>query len=278
MTGVPAYASGIDHNVYGQKTASWRTGPNSGTGILEKAVVLSKYFQNNGYKSIGTGKIFHGLQWVDGSENEPDAWDDFYPSALDQIPPQPRPDDLQDDAITGIVGVRPIDGGTGRKGQVFGAHPLQIPDDEMADGKSVAWALEQLKKPHDRPLFLAVGIFRPHMPWEVPQKYFDLYPLDQVQRPEIQEGDLGDTHGHDRVKWHEWVLENEENFHMWQRLIQGYLASITFMDAQLGRLLDGLDASPIAGNTIIVLNAKYPPLAGSNRPPCRRHQSQATHG
>jgi arylsulfatase A-like enzyme len=71
MTGVRPSTSGIDHNVYAQREASWRTGPNSGTGALAKAVVLSQHFRQHGWRAAGTGKIFHGLQWVDGTENEP---------------------------------------------------------------------------------------------------------------------------------------------------------------------------------------------------------------
>jgi arylsulfatase A-like enzyme len=254
MTGVRPSTSGIDHNVYSEPAASWRTGPNSGTGKLAQAVVLSQQFRRNGWRAVGTGKIFHGLQWVDGSENEPSAWDDYFPSAVDQIPLQVRPDDLIDDAAAGIIGARPIGGGTDRRGQVFGAHPLKVPDEKMSDSQVADWAVGQLKSaPRDQPLFLAVGFFRPHMPWEVPQKYFDLYPLAHVKRPKVLASDLDDTHGHDRVSWHAWVLANEEKFQMWERMIQGYQASITFMDAQLGRVLDALDASPRAKNTIIVL-------------------------
>lgn len=253
MTGVRPCTSGIDHNVYKSPTASWRTGPQSGTGILEHAVVLSEYFRQNGWRAVGSGKIFHALQWADGSENEPEDWDDYYPSALDQIPYQPRPADLVDDGDSGIIGKRPIGGGTGRAGQVFGAHPLQISDEEMADSQVADWVIGQIRAAHDKPLFLAMGLFRPHMPWEVPAKYYDLYPLDKIKRPEVLENDLDDTHGHDRVNWHKWVLANEDKFQMWERLIQGYQASITFSDAQLGRVLDALDASPLKDNTIIVL-------------------------
>ncbi|HUR57431.1 MAG TPA: sulfatase, partial [Opitutaceae bacterium] len=254
MTGVRPSTSGIDHNVYSQKQASWRTGPDSGTGALAKAIVLSQYFRNHGWHAAGTGKIFHGLQWVDGSENEPEAWDAYFPSALDQIPLQVRPDDLIDDKAAGIIGSRPIGGGTDRRGQVFGAHPLKAPDAKMSDAQVADWAVAQLRSPPaGKPLFLAVGLFRPHMPWEVPEKYFALYPLEKIRRPEVRAGDLDDTHGHNRVSWHEWVLANEEKFQMWQRMIQGYQASITFSDAQLGRVVDALDASALAANTIVVL-------------------------
>lgn len=260
MTGVRPSTSGIDHNVYKHTSPSWRTGPDSGTGALENAVILSQHFRDNGYRAIGCGKIFHGLQWVDGSENDPAAWDDYFPDAASQIPFQPRPEGLPDDEDSGIIGKRPLSGKApsntteeGRIGQAFGAAPLQIPDAEMADFKVVDWAAAQLRKPAGaKPLFMAVGIFRPHMPWEVPQKYFDLYPLAQIQRPRVLENDLADTHGHNRKNWHQWVLANEPKFQMWERLIQGYQASITFADAQLGRLLDAIDASPGAANTVIV--------------------------
>lgn len=254
MTGVRSSTSGIDHNVYSQPQASWRTGPESGTGALAKAVVLSQHFRSHAWRAAGTGKIFHGLQWVDGSENEPDAWDAFFPRALDQIPTQLRPDDLIEDAANGIIGERPLGGGVGRRGQIFGAHPMKISDEKMSDTQVADWAISQLRQWRPgQPVFLAVGFFRPHIPWEVPQKYFDLYPLNEIKRPRILANDLDDTHGHNRVTWHEWVLANEARFQMWERMIQGYHASITFMDAQLGRVLDALDASSAAKNTIVVL-------------------------
>lgn len=252
MTGVRPSTSGIDRNVYSQKQASWRAGPHSGTGALANALTLSQHVRIHGWRAVGTGKLFHGLQWVDGSENEPGAWDDYFPSALDQIPPQPRPDDLVPDADAGIIGQRPLGGGLGRRGQIFGARPLQLPDEKMSDAQVADWAIAQLRQPRQQPLFLAVGFFRPHIPWEVPRKYFDLYPLDEIELPPHRVDDLLDTHGHDRVPWHEWVLANGEKFKMWQRLVQGYLASITFADAQLGRVLDALDATPQAKNTLII--------------------------
>lgn len=255
MTGVRPSTSGIDRNVYSRPEASWRTGPAAGSGALARAVVLSQHFRDNGWRAIGAGKIFHGLQWIDGSENEPSAWDDYYPSALDQIPTQIRPHDLVPDSESGIIGERPLGGGIDRRGQVFGAHPIQAPTEKMSDALVADWAIGQIKKQPAAgtpPLFLAVGFFRPHIPWEVPQKYFDLYPLDKIELPPDVPGDLDDTKDHDRVSWHEWVLANDAKFQMWRRLVQGYLASITFADEQLGRVLDALDASPLAKNTVVV--------------------------
>jgi arylsulfatase A-like enzyme len=123
----------------------------------------------------------------------------------------------------------------------------------MADYKVVDWAISELNKKHDKPFFQAVGIFRPHIPWFVPQKYFDLYPLDKLKLPEILEGDLDDCseigQKFCRRKWQTWLVKHDK----WKEAVQGYLASISFADAQLGRLLDAFEASDYADNTVIVL-------------------------
>jgi arylsulfatase A-like enzyme len=135
------------------------------------------------------------------------------------------------------------------KAALFGWTRLSIKDSEMSDYKVVDWATGELNKKHEKPFFLAVGIFRPHIPWEVPQKYYDMYPLDEIKLPEIQEDDLVDTWDHGRRIWHQWVLQNKQ----WKQAIQGYLASISFADAQIGRLVDTLDKSVYRDNTIVVL-------------------------
>jgi arylsulfatase A-like enzyme len=113
----------------------------------------------------------------------------------------------------------------------------------------VDWAIGEMRAPQPKPLFLAVGLFRPHIPFEVPQKWFDLHPLAGVKLPVTQADDLADAHEPDRRSWHKWVVENKQ----WEKLLQGYLASISYMDHQVGRLLEALDATPMKDNTIIVL-------------------------
>jgi arylsulfatase A-like enzyme len=133
--------------------------------------------------------------------------------------------------------------------------PFPLSEELFADEKVVDWAVGELAMNHDRPLFQAVGIFRPHIPWFVPKQYFDMYPLDEIrlpaERPDWREGlpEAGRQMGQARRRWHEWIAANDE----WKKAVQGYLASISFADAQLGRLLDGLDRSPHKDNTIIVL-------------------------
>ena len=241
MTGVHPTKSGIYRNLFGAHGPRWR----HESKALEEAVVLSQHFRNHGYKALGGGKIFHTLQWTPGdSQNDPSAWDAYRGDPLDPISADwPRPAFTKtQDQNAGFVGKRPL----GR--HLFGAAPLEL-HARQGDGAVVDWAVDQLRNPGDRPLFLAVGLFRPHIPWEVPQKWFDLYPEEDVRLPEHRKDDLADARSHGREGWHKWVTDNQQ----WKHLMRGYLASISYVDHELGRLLDSLDASPIAKNTIIVL-------------------------
>jgi arylsulfatase A-like enzyme len=133
--------------------------------------------------------------------------------------------------------------------------PLDVGIEETGDYRSVSWVIDQLQRPHDRPFFLAAGIYRPHLPWYVPEEYFERFPLEDIQLPPLLEGDLDDLPerareiAHRGGNYHERVLEAGQ----WRSAIQGYLASINYADEMVGRLLDALDASPHADNTIVVL-------------------------
>ena len=241
MTGVHPATSGIYRNLFGAHGPRWR----HESPVLADAVVLSQHFRDHGYRAVGGGKIFHTLQWTPGdSQNDPDAWDDYRGDPLDPISPDwPRPQRVAD-SEAGLTAGRPLGGR-----QHFGAKPLEQTDEQTGDHMVVDWAIAEMNKPRDKPLFLAVGLFRPHIPFEVPQKWFDLHPIEKVELPEYRIDDLDDTYPHSRVKWHKWVVENKQ----WEHFMQGYLASISYVDHQLGRLLDGFDASPMKEDTIVVL-------------------------
>jgi arylsulfatase A-like enzyme len=213
---------------------------------LPDAVTLSQYLKSFGYSSQGGGKIFHGVT----KSLDPASWDSYFevPGAARKQQAAPREEGLPESAWT-----------------PWG--PLQISDDEMFDGMVAGWAVSELEKPHDKPFFLACGFIRPHLPWYVPQKYFDMHPLEGIELPKTIDNDLDDVPDYGKKLaievWdpsmqrdfaveggdHNNVLANNQ----WQKAVQGYLATISFADAQVGRLLDALEKGGHADNTIIVL-------------------------
>jgi arylsulfatase A-like enzyme len=196
---------------------------------LPKAVTLPQHFSAHGYRSIGGGKIFHG------GFRDPASWQSYFKKTGDPAPPN-RP-------LNGILKTAHFDWG-----------PLDVADKAMDDHRVVDWAMGELGREHSQPVFLACGIFRPHLPWFVPKKYFDQFPLDTITLPQFREDDLEDIPPAG-IKMarpagdHRKVIESDN----WRRAVQGYLASIAFADAQVGRLLTALDDGPMSDNTIVVL-------------------------
>ena len=132
---------------------------------------------------------------------------------------------------------------------------VDVPEDSLGDVLSVRYISDQLNRDHNKPFFLACGIYRPHLPWYVPQAYFDLFPLDSIQLPETWVGDTSDL----EFRAHE-VITRGGNYHhhvikagQWKKAVQGYLASVTFADEMVGRLLKTLHESAYANNTIVMI-------------------------
>jgi arylsulfatase A-like enzyme len=125
----------------------------------------------------------------------------------------------------------------------------------MPDHKVVTWATEKLDAEYDQPLFLAVGINKPHLPWYVPNKFYAMYPKNEIVPPATKKDDIADIPEIGRKKAaaeegvHKLIIESQK----WHDAVQAYLASISFADDQVGRLIEALDRSTNTGNTIIVL-------------------------
>jgi arylsulfatase A-like enzyme len=132
---------------------------------------------------------------------------------------------------------------------------LGIPKRKYDDTLSADYAVQFLEKVQDTPFFLACGLFRPHLPWYVPKKYFDLYALEDIVLPEVQANDLDDV----PVEGLKFARAGRSDFEAfqkagkWKHAVRAYLASITYADHQVGRILDALDHSAYAQNTIVVL-------------------------
>ncbi len=228
MTGYHTYTSGMYSNYQ-----DWRKVPK-----LSDAVTLGQYFRDNGYYSAGAGKIYHYSQVA------PRTWDDYYPSQTNNMPrefiPEGNPVNMPEFKYMY---------------KMFDWYALPFEDEETSDYQSVSYIKSQLEKDHDKPFFLAAGIYKPHLPWYAPKKYFDMFPLEDIRLPEILEDDTTDlgTRAKELISrggnYHKHVIEAGK----WKEAIQGYLASIAFADAMVGELLTSLENSQYADNTIVVI-------------------------
>ncbi len=234
MTGVAPFTSGVYSN-----NQDWRD-----NAMLKGVVTIPGHFRENGYKTLGGGKLYHASSLNKGAYTgylDPRPWDQYFPSKQRQMPEEVKPEKI------------PMHSNKSFYGGHFDWAALDIETDEMADAKVVAWAEQQLSKAHDKPLFLAVGIYRPHIPWWTPEEYFDRHPLAKIELPEVPENDLDDVPEAGRKMrkqgWHKWLVENGK----WEQAVQGYYASVSFTDDMIGRLLDALEAGPLADNTVVVL-------------------------
>lgn len=214
LSGLRPWTTGIYDN-----SADWRP-------VIAPEKTLITTFRNAGYVTLGSGKIYHG------GFDRTSEWDDYMKNE-GKLGPQPEGD-------KGVGGIR------------FGA--IEADDSELSDHRIVSYGIEQLGKTHDKPFLLTVGLHKPHMPWFVPKKYFDLHPLDSIQLPPVKENDLDDVPS-TGVQFagpngdHKRILDSGR----WKEAIQAYLAAVSYADAEIGRLLNALDASPYKDNTIVVL-------------------------
>ena len=138
----------------------------------------------------------------------------------------------------------------------FAWGPTKGPKEESKDWKAAQWALAQLSKPSEKPFFLALGISKPHLPWYVPKEYFDRFPLESIKLPEFRLDDLSDivdAKGKAKFKPSDdfnWV---QQDTNLFKRAVQAYLAASSHADDCVGLMLDALEKSKYADNTIVVI-------------------------
>jgi arylsulfatase A-like enzyme len=202
--------------------------------FIPDVVTLPQYFRTNGYLVLGGGKVFD----IQNQSSDPRSWDEYFPIPDNDVKAPRDPD---------------------AKRKPFAWGPMNATDDQMSDMKIANWAVRHLQEKHDKPLFLAVGFFKPHIPLYVPQKYFDMHPLDKIQLPEVKEDDLSDLPPTGK-RWAEQAPGLKPGNHrmivtngLWKSAVQAYLATCSFSDACVGRVLDAFDKSAYATNTLIVL-------------------------
>jgi arylsulfatase A-like enzyme len=198
--------------------------------VLKNLKTMPEVFADHGYKTMAAGKIYH--------TRDHRFFQNYKP--------------------TGGFGPRPK-----KKISQPHGHPLWdwgiFPDDDnvMPDMKCAKWAVDQLSQKHDKPFFMGVGFYRPHVPMFATKKWFDIHPKDKIKLPAVPSDDLKDlsqyaidlTNLEHVSPTHKWVTGAGQ----WEHAVQSYLASVTFADHCLGLVLDALEKSEYSDNTIIAL-------------------------
>jgi arylsulfatase A-like enzyme len=199
-------------------------------------VSLPQHLAAHGYRTYSTGKIYHGGYGRRKTDQEfhvlgPGAGVGARPDQKLVDTPNPHP--LVD----------------------WGTFPHR--DEDKGDWQVASWAVEQLNaKPQDKPFFLSVGFFLPHVPCYATQEWFDLYPEPTLQLPPVKLDDRDDT---PRFSWYlHWKLPEPRlkflrEADQWKNLVRSYLACVSFVDSQVGRVLKALDENGFAENTVVVL-------------------------
>ena len=226
------------------------TGVYGNTHNLKKApkakdlVTLPEYFGKHGYHTLSTGKIFHKHATPNGLDEG--QW------AFHEIgTPESR------GGTGGMLWQKqPVATESGEKGDEFRWGAIKGPVENTKDYVASKWAAEQLQRDFDgKPFFLALGLSKPHLPWEVPQQFFDLYPLDKLKPVEIVRDDLDDIVGKNGKPIFgpdsRFLAADRANLHLEAQ--QAYLANVSYVDYCLGVLFDALAKSKYADNTIIML-------------------------
>lgn len=214
LTGLRPSTSGVYRN-----GDVWRS-------ALPDAVTLPQHFMLHGYEVLGGGKTFHGPM------NEAASWEAYFQFRGFLHPPS-RP-------VSGIPGTGNFDWGS------IDARP-----EDTADTRLAAWAERYLSRKHTRPFFLAVGFYRPHLPWYAPEEHFRRFEPARTELPATLEGDVDDI---PRSALRSFVDHERVTAHgQWRAAVAGYLACINYADSNVGRVLRALDTGPNANDTIVVV-------------------------
>ncbi len=237
LTGQAPWRTGI----YGNETY-WK--PN-----LPGAVTLPVYFRRNGYTAAGAGKVFHHVAGF----NPPDQWDDFQLQEFDD--PWYRRDEWYpwNKKVPAPAG-HPFNGLSNFQGEFdWGVIPGRE-ESGHGDMRAVEYGERFLSKSHEKPFFLAIGLWHPHIPMFAPQRYFDMYPPDKVRLPETSDADLDDIPavGQEFARFRRAEHERIVKEGKWKDAVRAYLAAISFADAMVGRVVNALAKSSHARDTILV--------------------------
>ena len=232
-------------SMYTNQTKITRNNMNLRNSVPD-VITLGQRFRQQGYQSVRIGKIFH---YDNPSAIGTSGNDDIY--SWDQtVNPYGR-DKIEEYKINTLV--------PRKYGAILSWLAADGKDEEQTDGIAASETIEKLDDfaNTDTPFFLAVGFFRPHTPFVAPKKYFDLYEREKIKIPEIYSGYLATLPElavkSVRAKESQFNLEKERA----QEIKEAYYATISFVDAQVGRILDQLENSGLDKNTVVVFTSDH---------------------
>lgn len=250
--------------------------------VLKNNKTLIAFFKENGYKTLGSGKLTHGKppkEWDVWGANYKHNYGPSYNNGETNVshPKVPNPYS-KIGAVDGSYGrlstAGVSTGERGKPGWVYGwdKKPFRYINennrDLLQDEKHAKWAVEKLKELENEktPFFMGIGFVRPHTPLHAPDKYFDMFPIDELKLSPWMKNDTDDTY------WSENFDENKKGIRYYKQLLasyngdrelalkhflQAYLACVAFVDEQVGKVLDALESSPLKKNTIVVFTSDH---------------------
>ncbi|MEM8484020.1 MAG: sulfatase [Bacteroidota bacterium] len=236
---------------------------------LPNVVTLPQYFKQHGYHTAAIGKIYHNTIPDDLSWSEPKLHIDGYPFDPDAVYRHPDNVAIQEARKTAIL----AEGNEARYIDQYGqwylkagsTERVEMPDDVYYDGAQTDVALEKLAElnDQDQPFLFAIGYYRPHLPFNAPAPYWDMYdpaaipvainPDVPTDGPVVAINNMRELRGYSDFTQVPHPFDGGVSAEDARRLKHGYYASVSYIDAQVGRLLDELEALGIADNTIVVL-------------------------
>ncbi|GAF03328.1 sulfatase [Saccharicrinis fermentans] len=256
------------------------------TEVMKDHMMLPEYFKNNGYNTYAAGKVFH-----DGESDHPSQTDNYWTEYSPHFW-----NNMEEHIKEAGFGYRgrmfyPFTKDGGQLVQLYGEDTInnyyksnnrfyslcggplsekEIPKGGMYDEQIASWTIDKISKKQDKPFFMAAGFLRPHVPYTAPQKYFDMYHIDSIKIPDIPDDEMhdiplmGKSIAFGRTPnggWYDISRKKE----ILPELVHAYLACVTFVDDQIGKVLNALENSPNADNTIIVLWSDHGQHLGEKR-------------
>lgn len=223
--------------------------------LIAENPTLPEYFSQHGYATLSRGKIFHAHGTPTGLDRGQWAFQNYVRNEDGTGVDRQRVTSKDKNLVMG----RPAEPSEYAKGggSEFAFGPTRGTLEEMSDFKTAKWAATMLRRQREsaKPFFMAVGFSKPHLPFYVPQSFFDLYPIDEVELPAIKPDDLDDIRtprGKPKFSATSDYLWLQEKGQL-KRAVQAYLAAISFADACVGHVVDALENSTHADNTIVVV-------------------------